>query len=191
MGVRLGCKPRTDVLQGELDDAIFAASFGKLVRDEGPLIYRDPSQFFTNTHPTAALSRLCRDVFERLGSTSEAGAVLRLSTGFGGGKTHALMALWHLARTVANPIMGTELLPPAGRPASVRVVGIDAEGGWLSDLCSPWGPGSSEPRGRTRLSAWWSERCQCARRGKFRLCLAARRSDRGHAAPRSYADTAR
>jgi hypothetical protein len=128
MGVKEGCKPRGDVLQGELDDAIFAASFGKLVRDEGPDIYRKPALFFQNTHPTTALSKLCRDVFGRLASTSEAGAVLRLSTGFGGGKTHALMTLWHLAKTIADPTQGTDLLPPAGRPASVRVIGIDAEG---------------------------------------------------------------
>jgi hypothetical protein len=51
MGVKSGCKPRVDVLQGELDDAIFAASFDKLTRGEGPLIYRDPALFFQNTTP--------------------------------------------------------------------------------------------------------------------------------------------
>ena len=70
MGVKAGCKPRGDVLQGELDDAIFAASFDKLTRGEGPLIYRDPALFFRNTHPTAALSKLCRDVFGRMVSRS-------------------------------------------------------------------------------------------------------------------------
>ncbi|MDA8256764.1 MAG: DUF499 domain-containing protein [Betaproteobacteria bacterium] len=63
-----------------------------------------------------------------MASSTDSGAVLRLSTGFGGGKTHALMTLWHLAKTIADPTMGTDLLPPAGRPAAVRVVGIDAEG---------------------------------------------------------------
>jgi hypothetical protein len=61
MGVKDGSKPRDDVRQGELDDAIFAASFGKLIRDEGPDIYRRADRFFQNTHPTAALSKLCRD----------------------------------------------------------------------------------------------------------------------------------
>lgn len=128
MGVKSGCDPREDVRQGELDDAIFAASFGKLIRDEGPPIYRDARLFFQNTHPTESLKKLCKDVFDRLSSPTEAGAVLRLSTGFGGGKTHALMTLWHLARTIADPSMGTELLAPAGRPSAVQVVGIDAEG---------------------------------------------------------------
>ncbi|MBB5688600.1 hypothetical protein FHS88_000716 [Roseomonas alkaliterrae] len=128
MGVKAGSKPRDDVRHGELDDAIFAASFGKLIRNEGPDIYKKPGPFFQNTHPTAALSKLCRDVFGRLASPTEGGAVLRLSTGFGGGKTHALMTLWHLAQNIGDPTMGTDLLPPAGRPKSVRVVGIDAEG---------------------------------------------------------------
>ncbi len=57
MGVKTGCEPREDVRHGELDDAIFAASFGKLIRNEGPAIYRDPKQFFQNTYPTGALSK--------------------------------------------------------------------------------------------------------------------------------------
>ncbi len=36
MAVKAGCTPRSDVLEGELNDAIFAASFGRLVRNEGP-----------------------------------------------------------------------------------------------------------------------------------------------------------
>jgi len=128
MGVKAGSKPREDVRHGDLDDAIFAASFGKLIRNEGPEIYKKHDRFFENTHPTAALSKLCRDVFGRLASATESGAILRLSTGFGGGKTHALMTLWHLAQNIGNPTVGTDLLPPAGRPKAVRVVGIDAEG---------------------------------------------------------------
>lgn len=116
MGVKAGCTPRDDVLHGELDDAIFAASFGKLVRNEGPDIYREPDQFFRNTHPTASLSKLCRDTFARLASSVEGGAILRLSTGFGGGKTHALMTLWHLAQNVGDPEASC-YLPPAGRQA--------------------------------------------------------------------------
>ena len=128
MGIRTGCMPRADVLQGELNDAIFAANFGQLVKAEAPAVYGQPALFFQNTHPTTALKRICTSVFSRLATTSEAGAVLRLSTGFGGGKTHTLMALWHLANNIANTSMGTDLVPPAGRPAKVRVIGVDAEG---------------------------------------------------------------
>jgi hypothetical protein len=128
MGVKIGCTPRGDVLEGELNDAIFAASFGRLIRNEGPAVYREPALFFRNTYPTDALCGLCQRVFGPLADPSEAGRFFRLSTGFGGGKTHALMSLWHLARNIADPTMGTQLLPPAGRPSKVRVVGVDAEG---------------------------------------------------------------
>lgn len=128
MGVKQGSRPRDDVRNGELDDAIFAASFGKLIRNEGPDIYRKADRFFQNTHPTSALTKLCKDVFGRLASTTDSGAVLRLSTGFGGGKTHALMTLWHLAQNIGNPSMGGDLLAPAGRQKKVKVVGVDAEG---------------------------------------------------------------
>jgi hypothetical protein len=128
MGVKTGCKPRDDVLQGELNDAIFAASFGRLIRNEGPAVYREPALFFRNTFPTDALRGLCQRVFGPVANSTEAGRFFRLSTGFGGGKTHALMSLWHLAKNIADPIMGADLLAPAGRPSEVRVVGVDAEG---------------------------------------------------------------
>ena len=55
--------PRDDVLQGELNDAIFAASFGRLILDEGPAVYREPALFFRNTFPTDALCSFCQRVF--------------------------------------------------------------------------------------------------------------------------------
>ena len=128
MGVKTGCTPRGDVLQGELNDAIFAASFGRLIRNEGPAVYREPALFFRNTFPTDALCGLCQRVFGPLANPAEAGRFFRLSTGFGGGKTHALMSLWHLAKNIADPTMGADLLAPAGRPSEVRVIGVDAEG---------------------------------------------------------------
>ena len=128
VGIRAGCKPRADVLEGELSDAIFAANFGQLVKNEAPAVYGQAALFFQNTHPTTALKRICSSVFNRLANVNETGAVLRLSTGFGGGKTHTLMALWHLANNIADTSMGADLVPPAGRPAKVRVIGVDAEG---------------------------------------------------------------
>jgi predicted AAA+ superfamily ATPase len=128
MGVRAACTPRNDVLQGELNDAIFAASFGQLIRGEGPAVYREPALFFRNTFPAEALCGLCQRVFGPLANPTEASRFFRLSTGFGGGKTHALMSLWHLAKNIADPTMGAHLLPPAGRPSKVCVIGVDGEG---------------------------------------------------------------
>jgi len=125
MGVLTSCKPRKEVLKGDLDDAIFAADFGDLIAGKAPKVYGETKTFFQNTHPAKQLCKVIEAVFERLANPKEAGATLRLSTGFGGGKTHTLMALWHLAKNIANASMGTEILPAAGRPKSVTTVAID------------------------------------------------------------------
>ncbi len=126
MGILEGCIPRKDVLKGDLDDAIFAADFGDLIAGRGPKVYKDPHLFFQNTHPAKQLCKIAEVVFGRLANAKEEGATLRLSTGFGGGKTHTLMALWHLGQKIEDPKLGIELLPAAGRPKSVTVVGVDA-----------------------------------------------------------------
>ena len=46
MGVLTSCKPRKEVLKGDLDDAIFAADFGDLIGGTAPPVYRDPKLFF-------------------------------------------------------------------------------------------------------------------------------------------------
>jgi len=126
MGVMDACKPREEVLKGDLDDAIFAADFGNLVARKAPKVYGDPKTFFQNTHPASELRKVVQAVFARLTETKEGGATIRLSTGFGGGKTHTLMALWHLANNITDPTMGTDLLPAAGRPKDVTPIAVDA-----------------------------------------------------------------
>ncbi len=125
MGVLTGCKPRQEVLKGDLDDAIFAADFGHLLEGKAPKVYSDPNTFFKNTHPAKPLAKVVEVVFNRLANSKEPGAALRLSTGYGGGKTHTLMTLWHIANNIQKPSLGTELLPAAGRPSQVTAVAID------------------------------------------------------------------
>jgi hypothetical protein len=125
MTVLSGCKPRKEVFKGELDDVIYAADFGDLVAGSAPKVYGEAKQFFQNTHPAKELCRVVQVIFQRLANPKEGGATIRLSTGFGGGKTHTLMALWHLGENIANPALGTELLPAAGRPKAVKIMGVD------------------------------------------------------------------
>lgn len=127
MGVLTACTLRAEVRQGDLRDELFAASFGDLIAGTAPPVYQEPATFFRNTHPAYNLRRMVEVVFNRLADPRESGATLRLSTGFGGGKTHTLMTLWHVARNIGVlPLLGTDLLPAAGRPASVTVAAIDA-----------------------------------------------------------------
>lgn len=148
MGVFDGCKPRQEVLKSDLDDAIFAADFGHLIDGKAPAVYGNAAEFFQNTHPAKQLCRVVQAVFGRLADTKEAGATIRLSTGFGGGKTHTLMALWHLAHNIDDPSMGTELLPAAGRPKKVKLVAVDASKAGVPQFAK---------HGRIKVNSLWGE----------------------------------
>jgi hypothetical protein len=114
-------------MSGDLKDAIFAADFGDVISNHPgtPEVYRDPQLFFRNTHPARDLTRIVREVFSALSKEGEPGLALRLSTGFGGGKTHTLLTLWHLARNISTNNLGTELLPGPGRPKQVYIAAVD------------------------------------------------------------------
>jgi predicted AAA+ superfamily ATPase len=60
---------------------------------------RSPTVFFARTYITKNLAALAAEVVRRLsGQRTETSAVFNLATQFGGGKTHALTLLFHLAR---------------------------------------------------------------------------------------------
>ncbi|GAA2619250.1 DUF499 domain-containing protein [Actinomadura fulvescens] len=126
--VRTTCEPRQDVLEGRLTDHHYAASLDKIVRDrENYAIYGDADAFFELSYPTAGLRRLLARVFGRLGGASgENGAfgVIRTETSFGGGKTHGLIAVHHLARG-ARPSGVEDFVDPTLLPAEpVQIAGI-------------------------------------------------------------------
>jgi len=148
MGLLSACKPRKEVLKGDLDDAIFAADFGDLIAGKAAKVYGDAKTFFQNTHPAKQLCKIVQAVFERLSATKEGGSTIRLSTGFGGGKTHTLMALWHLANNIEDPSLGTELLPAAGRPDSVKAVAVDASKAGVPEFAR---------HGKVEIHSLWGE----------------------------------
>jgi len=90
-------KLREDILSGELDEAIFAANLTDVLYARAPLEYRDPAHFFQQTYPTQGLVNLLATVAKRLAS-GVGDSVIQLQTPFGGGKTHALISLYHLFR---------------------------------------------------------------------------------------------
>jgi hypothetical protein len=136
------------VLKGDLDDAIFAADFGNLIAGKAPGVYGNPASFFQNTHPAKELCKVVQAVFARLANAKEGGATVRLSTGFGGGKTHTLMALWHLANNIDDASMGIDLLPAAGRPKKVVVAAVDAGKAGVPEFIS---------HGKTKVHSLWGE----------------------------------
>lgn len=92
------CVPRPEVLSGELPEASFAARLGDVARGTAEPVYGDAVTFFGRTHPTEGLRTLLTEALARIwGTNPMAAPVLRLETGFGGGKTHNLIALYHAA----------------------------------------------------------------------------------------------
>lgn len=96
--------PREDLREGRPLDASEFAAHLELIRDgKAPKDYTDPKTFFERTYMTKSLTDLASEVIRRLaGETTETNAIFNMATQFGGGKTHALTLLYHLAGNGSN-----------------------------------------------------------------------------------------
>ena len=103
-------EPHQDVATGEFLQAEFAADLGKVHAGSAPSEYGDPREFFGRTYLTDGLGALLVGAAKRL---SDAGGdpVVELQTNFGGGKTHSMLALYHMAGgTPARDLPGLDQL---------------------------------------------------------------------------------
>ena len=93
-------KPHADVLNGTLKQSEFAADLYRVAEGTASDEYQDAVSFFERTYITEGMKELLVSVAERL-SGKGGDPVVQLKTNFGGGKTHSMLAVWHLAtRTV-------------------------------------------------------------------------------------------
>src|SRR5947209_15983298 len=92
--------PHTDIVQGQLSMDAYAVNLGKVVQGDKSVrpVYGDAHAFFEATYLTAELRRILSDVLGVLAGQS-GNRVLQLRTPFGGGKTHTLLSLYHLAHS--------------------------------------------------------------------------------------------
>jgi hypothetical protein len=103
--------PRGDVLEGALNEAVFAASLEEVVQGTAPAVYGTPEVFFANTYPSAGLRTLLDEALGRVsGKAPDRSPVIRLETSLGGGKTHNLIALYHAARGALDPMRAMEFM---------------------------------------------------------------------------------
>lgn len=91
--------PHRDVQRGVFQQAEFAADLSQVARGEGSDEYRDPVEFFRRTYLTEGLRTLLKSALLRLSGTG-GDPVIELQTNFGGGKTHSMLALFHLSSDV-------------------------------------------------------------------------------------------
>lgn len=124
------CTPRADVIGGGLADNHFAAQLDQVVRNpSGYPVYGDPDEFFAITYPTSGLRQLLTRAFGRISGAKAEGAehgVIRSATSFGGGKTHSLMAVYHLAKG-AQPPNVAEFVDPVLVPKKCQIAAVVAD----------------------------------------------------------------
>ncbi len=87
--------PHPDVASGRYQQAEFAADLWQVYQGEGSDEYKHPSEFFRRTFLTEGLRRLLSQALLRLAGKG-GDPVVELQTNFGGGKTHSMLALYHL-----------------------------------------------------------------------------------------------
>jgi predicted AAA+ superfamily ATPase len=113
--------PHKDVASGNYQQAEFAADLWQVHLGEGTDEYRNPTEFFRRTFLTESLKKLLVGGIRRI--TGNGGdPVVQLQTNFGGGKTHSMLALYHLFSGVSpSELVGVEeVMQEAGAKGPLR-----------------------------------------------------------------------
>ena len=145
--------PHDDVATGNFHAAEFAADLHKVANGDDTKDYADPAEFFARTYLTEGLRDLIGRAVRRLSGDDNASPVINLQTNFGGGKTHSMLSLWHVAAGLpvsTFPQETQELLVANGYsavPPSVRRVAI------AGHHFAPTG----ETHGGQRVNTVWGE----------------------------------
>jgi predicted AAA+ superfamily ATPase len=89
-------RPHEDVATGNYSASEFAADLYMVSQNEGSTEYVEPIEFFRRTYLTEGLKELLDRGIRRVSGDENASPIINLQTNFGGGKTHSMLALWHL-----------------------------------------------------------------------------------------------
>ena len=96
------CMPHYDIRSGNLDESVFAANLNEVALGTGPEDYNNPISFFAKTYVTAGLRDIANRVVRALNGEETENRVISLQTGFGGGKTHTLISIYHIVKSGAR-----------------------------------------------------------------------------------------
>ena len=130
-GWRYVIRPNLDVAQGNFREADFAADLQQVHNERASAAgYGNPVSFFKQTYITPGIRTLLVNTLQRLGGNG-GHPVIQTKTGFGGGKTHSLIALYHLV-TSADALIN----PPTNGEhdkISKNIRAIMQKAGWKPD----------------------------------------------------------
>ena len=142
--------PHKDVASGRYQQAEFAADLWQVHLGEGTDEYRNPVEFFRRTYLTESLKGMLVGAVRRLAGQG-GDPVVQLQTNFGGGKTHSMLALYHLFSGIApTELVGIDaVMEEAGAktlPTARRVV-------LVGNKISPGNP-TTKPDGTVVRTLW-------------------------------------
>lgn len=143
--------PHPDVLANRFKEAEFAANLAAVDAGMASEDYATGQNFFRITFLTEGLKRVLRGVLQRLAGTG-GDPVIGLQTAFGGGKTHTMLAAFHLSKAESLalldgiPLLAEAVGVAAWRPAKIAVFVGSSEGPDVSltldggpKVYTPWG----------------------------------------------------
>lgn len=143
--------PHPDVSSGNFEQAEFAADLDQVHTGEGVDEYLNPEEFFRRTFITKGLRHLLLEGLKRV-SGNGGDPIVELQTNFGGGKTHSMLALYHLLAGGGGELAGVEpLLQEVGLERAPEVRRAVLVG-------TAWGP--AQPRkkaGGVIVNTLWGE----------------------------------
>src|SRR5690349_9271112 len=142
--------PHADVASGRYQQAEFAADLWQVHLGQGSDEYKKPQEFFRRTYLTESLKRLLVGGVQRI-SGKGGDPVVQLQTNFGGGKTHSMLALYHLfSGAKPGELAGIEpILDEVGFPQAPRAYRAVLVGTALSP-----GQPHRKPDGTTIHTLW-------------------------------------
>ncbi len=125
--------PHKDVASGNYQQAEFAADLWQVHLGEGTDEYRKPVEFFRRTYLTESLKHLLVGGIRRITGTG-GDPVVQLQTNFGGGKTHSMLALYHLfSGTNPSELVGVEeVMQEAGAKGPLKAQRVVLVGNKIS-----------------------------------------------------------
>lgn len=157
--------PKADVARGKFKTAEFALDLASVAKGEAGFEYQDPKEFFSRTYITAGMRSLLTTALKRVSTTDtdDGDPVVELKTAFGGGKTHSMLAVYHLMRTskIARELPGVaEVMDEARVPSLPDKVYVATLVGTDLDPASSKNPSFIEGK----VNTLWGEMA-------YQLCL--------------------
>lgn len=174
---RKGVTPHQDIREDKVSEALFAVNLSRAIADEGPAEYRDPQLFFQRTHLTNTLESLIEDVLRTLHGEPGANSVIHMQTNYGGGKSHAELALYHLLQSPGEALSVLRIADFLAK----KGIGAVPEATVAALPCADLFAGGRDVEGGSTIYTLWGEIAY--RLGGLALYEIVRKADRQRQAP--------